>query len=299
LINISLRKNDSFFFVLNKYIIMHSIRLYSKAPVILIDTSYFIFYRYFSTLKWYQFKNKDIIYTDIDKDNEFVSSFEKHVLQDMKKMCKKWNTTLANMIFCCDCSRDRIWRNEYHDNYKGLRVQNPTFNPNIFVKFYEYLEKNQIKWGIHMLNVDRLEADDVVYFTKKTLIDKGWNVPIIIITNDNDYLQLLDDNTIIYNMNGKGGDLSKRSSGNPLLDLRIKMIMGDKSDNIVPIHTGIGQKTAMKLASLTNDEFEAYLDKHQCRDIYLKNKKLVDFCEIPMELSQEFHSSYQFEFVDS
>lgn len=278
---------------------MNTIRLHSKSPVILIDTSYFIFYRYFSTLKWYQFKNKDIIYTDIDKDTEFITSFEKHVLQDMKKMCKKWGVLMSNMVFCCDCSRDRIWRNDYHDNYKGLRVQNPTFNPNIFVKFYEYLERNKTKWGIHMLNIDHLEADDVVYFTKKTLIETGFTEPIIIITNDNDYLQLLDDNTIIYNMNGKGGDLSKRSCGNPQLDLRIKMIMGDKSDNIIPIHTGIGQKTAIKLANLSLEEFENYLDKHQCRDTFLKNKKLVDFMEIPMELSEIFHSSYQFDLIDS
>jgi len=216
----------------------------------------------------------------------------------MKKMCKKWKTSLSNMVFCCDCSRDRIWRNDYYDNYKGLRVQNPTFNPNIFVKFYEYLERNQNKWGIHLLNIDKLEADDIVYFTKTQLINIGLNVPLVIITNDNDYLQLLDSNTTIYNMNGKGGDLSKRSCGDPKMDLHIKLIMGDKSDNIIPIHPGIGQKTAIKLANLSNEEFEEYLEKHQCKNVYLKNKKLVDFSEIPIELSNEFHSSYHFELTE-
>lgn len=276
---------------------MKTIRLCSKTPIILIDTSYFIFYRYFSTLKWYQFKNKDIVYSELDKDETFVKCFEKHVIQDMKKMCKKWQAKLSNIVFCCDCSRDRIWRNVYHNNYKGLRVQNPTFNPNIFVKFYEYLERNQEHWGIHILNVDCLEADDVVYLTKKTLIESNVNVPIIIITNDNDYLQLLDTNTFIYNMNGKGGDLAKRSCGNPIIDLRVKLIMGDKSDNIVPIHPGIGPKTAMKLANLPHDEFEMYLEKNACKDTFLKNKKLVDFSEIPTELCNEFSNLYSFELL--
>ena len=118
------------------------------------------------------------------------------------------------------------------------------------------------------------------------------------ITNDNDYLQMLDGQTHIFNMNGKGGDLSKRSCGEPKKDLKIKMIMGDVSDNIPSIHSGIGPKTAMKLASLTDEEFSAYLNKHQCYDIYHKNKKLIDFSEIPMDLCEGFQSAYQFELIE-
>ena len=47
-----------------------SIQLKNNLPVILIDTSYFIFYRYYSTLKWYQFRNKEINYQAIDQDGD-------------------------------------------------------------------------------------------------------------------------------------------------------------------------------------------------------------------------------------
>ena len=285
----------SFIFILQ----MTILRINKLLPVVLFDTSYFIFYRYFSTLKWYQFRNKDIVYTELDTNEEFVKSFEKHVYQDFKKICKQWKTDFSNMIFCCDCSRDMIWRNQHHESYKGHRVQNPTFNPNIFVKFYEYLERNQNKWGIHKLCMDHLEADDIAYLTKNKLIEKGLKQPIIIITNDNDYLQMLDEQTHIFNMNGKGSDLSKRSCGEPMKDLKIKIIMGDVSDNISSIHSGIGPKTAMKLASLTDEAFTEYLNKHQCHDVYYKNKKMIDFREIPMELCEGFHSAYEFELPDS
>ena len=286
------RKNEySFIFILQ----MSLIRLNKLLPVVLFDTSYFIFYRYFSTLKWYQFRNKNIVYTELDTNEEFVKAFEKHVYQDFKKICKQWKTDFSNMIFCCDCSREHIWRNEHHEYYKGQRVQNPTFNPNIFVKFYEYLERNENKWGTHKLCMDHLEADDIVYLTKKKLIEKGWNQPIVMITNDNDYLQLLDGQTHIFNMNGKGGDLSKRSCGDPVKDLKIKIIMGDVSDNIPAIHQGIGPKTAMKLASLPEEEFANYLNKHQCQEIYSKNKKLIDFSEIPNNLCEKFYQSFSFE----
>ena len=46
-----------------------NIQIKKDLPVILIDTSYFIFYRYYSTLKWYQFRNKEINYQAIDQDD--------------------------------------------------------------------------------------------------------------------------------------------------------------------------------------------------------------------------------------
>jgi len=270
------------------------VQLQSSKPVILLDTSYFIFYRYFSTLKWYEYTRKDIDYSAIHEDPIFMEAFRKHVLQDFKKMCKQWDSSLNNMVLCCDCMRGQIWRNEFHDNYKGLRVQSTSFNPHIFTKFYEYIEEKTPEWGLHQLAYDKLEADDIVYLVKTKL---GDTTNVVIITNDNDYLQLLDGNTRIYNMNGAGMDLSKRSCGDPAKDLKIKLIMGDKSDNIASIHSGIGPKTAMKLASLSDEEFNAYLDKRNCKEIYLNNKRLMDFNEIPRELCNAFQETYVIEWV--
>ena len=273
---------------------MKTICLNPKLPVILMDTSYFIFYRYFSTLKWFQFREKNIDYTTIVDNTPFIEAFKKHVYQDFKKLCKQWKTQLSNIILCYDCSRDRIWRNDHHDNYKGHRLQSVMFHPGIFLKFYETIEANP-EWGIHTLEYDRLEADDIVYLVKQKLNTHY----TIIVTNDNDYLQMIDSNTLIHNMTGKGLNLIKRSCGDPQKDLKIKMIMGDKSDNIEPIHSGIGPKTAVKLVDLSNEDFETYLDKHECRAIYEKNKKLIDFTEIPKEYSEGFQQTYQLTFIES
>ena len=116
---------------------------------------------------------------------------------------------------------------------------------------------------------------------------------LIIITNDNDYLQLIDENTKIINLANK--DIGERSIGDPKLDLRIKLIMGDKSDNIQPIHKGIGQKIALKLASLSNEEFEEYLIEKNCKDKYENNRLLVDFTMIPKELIEKFNNSISIE----
>lgn len=276
---------------------MNQIKLLFDKPVVLIDTSYFVFYRYFSTLRWYRFKYPDVIVETIDTNEEFINFFKKHVFNDLKKLCNTWNTTLTNILFCCDCPRGDIWRNIHHDSYKGKRTVNESFNPNIFVKFFEYIEENQENWGINIINVDYLEADDIVYMIKKKLKLQGWQKDMVIITNDNDYLQLLDEGIHIYNMNGKGNDISQRSCGDPKKDLLIKIIMGDKSDNILPIKTGIGIKTAMKLVELSHEEFEVYLDRNKCRENFNNNKKMIDFNEIPSELHVKFNSLYEISYL--
>jgi len=271
---------------------MKNVTLTKSLPVVLIDTSYFIFYRYFSSVKWYQFRKKDIDFSTIDQDDDFMKAFLKHTYDDLKKLCKTWKTNLSQFIFCCDCSRENIWRNEFTTNYKKNRVPNPCFNANIFFRFYQYLEENEKDWKIQLLNIQKLEADDIAYLTKTALIEHGWDQPIIIITNDNDYLQLLDCQTRVFNMNGKGNDLSKRSCGEPKKDLLIKLIMGDKSDNILAIHSGIGPKTAMKLASLSEEELEQYLVEKNCKEVYERNKLLVDFHQIPKEYVELFKETF-------
>lgn len=264
-----------------------SINIDKQKPIILIDTSYFIFYRYFSTLKWYQFQNNTVDYETITDDVDFMSAFYKHTLSDLMKLCKTWKTSVSQIIFCCDCSRETIWRNSFTDGYKAHRIQNPQFNPTIFTKFYSY-----IKDTYHKILIDNLEADDVVCLTKQMIIEKGFNDEnIIIITNDNDYLQLIDERTKIYNMSGKGNDITKRSCGDPKKDLQLKIIIGDKSDNIPPIHKGIGVITAKKLAALREDELETYLVEKGCKEGYDNNRRLIDFNMIPAENIEYFKSN--------
>jgi 5'-3' exonuclease len=263
------------------------IKLDKEKPIILIDTSYFIFYRYFSTLRWFQFTTDKIDYETITENEVFITAFYKHTTDDLKKLCKKWNTTLTQMVFCCDCPRENIWRNNFTKEYKSNRLVNPTFNSKIFTKFYEYLKMN----NLHRIAIDCLEADDIVYLVKKSLKTNN----CIIITNDNDYLQLIDENTKIYNMTGKGNDITERSCGDPKKDLRIKIIMGDKSDNIEPIHKGIGAVTAKKLASLTENELETYLIEKGCKEVYDTNRILIDFEKIPQEYIETFYNTIFFE----
>ena len=257
---------------------MFDITISKEKTLILIDASYYVFYRFFATLKWYNIQKKEFT------ENEFNNSFLKHLSSDLKKITKKWKTNTDNVIFCLDCARSKIWRNEYFKEYKNGRVLNINFNQNIFNIFYNYLkEKN-----LNTANCDKLEADDVIYLTHKAIKNKVDN--IVIITNDNDYLQLITNNTEIINMQFKN-ILNRTKLTTSKSILIFKALLGDKSDNIPKICTGINKENATKMA---NDEemLKNWLDINDLNNKNNFNLKLISFEYIPLELQNNFKNLY-------
>ena len=72
-------------------------------------------------------------------------------------------------------------------------------------------------------------------------------------------------------------------------DLFYKIIMGDKSDNIDGVFNKCGKKTAEKY--FDNEElFLAKLKSEDKIDKYNRNKRLVDFTEIPEIFAEIFYN---------
>ena len=55
-------------------------------PLILIDCSYYIFYRYFATLKWYSFQGLSFNNEKLNQD--YLDAFKKNVQNDLIKIKK-------------------------------------------------------------------------------------------------------------------------------------------------------------------------------------------------------------------
>jgi len=113
-----------------------------KFPIVLIDNSYYIFYRYFATLCWFRKQNDEIDHANIMNNKEFIVAFFKHFEADVKKITKKYKTVKDNIIFCIDCPRSNIWRNDIYDKYKKSRLKKDNFNSDIFTLFEDYLKNN-------------------------------------------------------------------------------------------------------------------------------------------------------------
>lgn len=254
-----------------------------ETTIILIDVSYFIFYRYYALISWWKLAKPDNVIGNPIENVEFVEKFKKTFKDKLLEIPKKLKIKNFIILGALDCPRLNIWRHSLFDKYKENRVYDDEFLGGPFFELGIQLLK---ELNISTLKHPVLEADDcIAIFTKlKNNTDK-----ILIIANDMDYLQLISPQVKIINLKYHDLTDSKKWSGNPKKDLFYKIIMGDKSDNIPAVLNKCGPKTAEKCY---NDRkyFEERLKKENAYERYEKNKKLIDFNEIPPELIIEFNT---------
>ena len=138
--------------------------------------------------------------------------------------------------------------------------------------------------------MNHLEADDCLALTAKHLYKQNDENVITIITSDHDYIQLSNDRINLINLKYKSLLESKSYSGDPKRDLFYKIVLGDKSDNILPVFTKCGKKTVEKCYD--NEEFFlSKLKQEDKEDIFEINKKLICFDLIPSELVELFYNN--------
>lgn len=266
---------------------------------LLLDTSYLIFYRYYALIQWWNIAKKDEELGNPAENIEFIEKFKKTFLELINTIKKKLKIHKEKVciIAARDCPRSDIWRNKFFNNYKENRIYDDTFMGGYFFKLV-FEENLLIKAGVnYILKYNSLEADDIIAITKKHIELYIKDALLYIITSDQDYLQLINDNTYIYNLKFKEINSSKNSYKDAKKDLLCKIILGDKSDDIPCVFPKCGKKTVEKYLD-DNDLLEKDLDKYNVRDIFERNKKIIDFNEIPNYLINEFKEIYKNELND-
>lgn len=240
---------------------------------LLIDTSYMVFYRYYAIRSWYKRAYPDS--PDLD-ENIIKQKFQERFIKGIEELSKKYKTPYNNIFFCCDCPQKEIWRKEIYPEYKNNRKDDPDVSKAFtifFEKIYTLIQEKNIK----IFRCEHAEADDIAAIITKELQQEN---KITIITSDQDYLQLLNDNTQIFNLSKKKNNLKDKSLGDSHLDLQVKIIIGDKSDNISGCFPRCGQKTALKY--IKENKLESLFIKYPgSKNKYEINKKLIDFNYIP------------------
>jgi len=281
----------------------------SEGTVLLIDLSYFVFYRYFATFNWY--KRQAGVAVDVEKiieDAVFMEKYSKIFEKTIMELIKTYKISLrSNVIFVKDCSRDNIWRHKHYDGYKATRDDRSTvFNKDVFIFTYNVLlPQLKEKIGFQMTGHYCLEADDVIAIITNETLETAPSasgegcVSVAIVTNDNDYIQLLNHKSLLANADGdvtrarlciknlQDKNICERVGCSPCEYINVKKILGDKSDNIPSILKKCGEKTAHKLA--TNEgALTALFDKDASAKAQFElNELLIDFNKIPLEYVQE------------
>jgi len=257
---------------------------------IIIDVSYWIFYRYFALIQYFK-HSKYIENLDIEKLYEnpvFVQKFDEMIQNTIKNVKKKLKITKQNsiVIAACDCPRQHIWRNDFYKHYKETRIKNNKF---VGIDFFKHVYNSDL---LNNSDIDyifkhkRLEGDDIIAILKN-YIRKTRNDNIYIIANDHDYLQLIDEYTHVINLQNKNLLHNNNIFPDGNKNLFFKIVQGDKSDNIYPLLKRCSKET-IEYYYENPEIFENILKEKNLFEQYQLNKKLISFFEIPVELKNEF-----------
>jgi len=258
---------------------------------VLIDGSYFVFYRYFALNVWWKnAKSGDKPDISCNDDPAFIEKFKKTFESRIAEMNDCLGLASSIKLAAIDCKRADIWRNHIYPDYKLTRTKDDEFGVSKFFKL-THDEKLFEAAGVDAtLMYQHLEADDCIALTTMHLRQTYPDAHIWIIANDHDYLQLQDDHVHLRNLKYQDLTQSKNSSGDSQQDLFCKIVAGDKSDNIRAIFKKCGIKTARKYYH-DQDLFEkALATEPNAEDLYRLNRALVDFNYIPSDLAEGFRT---------
>ena len=260
---------------------------------VLIDGSYFIFYRYYALCVWYKHaKMPDDPERPCDCE-KFIQRFESTFVDKINELDKQLGLQNSIKYVGKDCPKSSIWRNTFIDEYKAGRKNNDDIKT-LFKKAYKNNENEQNQNGLFIdagckkvLEYPALEADDCIAITAKHIREKYPESKIWIITSDMDYLQLASHHITLVDLKFKNLTQSKSSFQDADKDLFCKIVAGDKSDNIPSVIPRCGMKTAEKYYN-NRELFNAKIKEHNANDAFERNQRIIDFNYIPKNLSDGF-----------
>lgn len=268
--------------------------------LILVDTSYTSFYRFFATLRWlslaepelYKEKKEDVKY-DWSKNEKFMEKYEKMYLKSIIDLVRQAVYKKSKVIFCMDSPKENVWRFKYMKDYKADRCDltlksnfKPTFEDTYNRIIPKIIKENPDK--IYSLRMDKLEADDIIAVISKYYEKKEPDMKIYLISGDQDFLQLGRPNLIFMNYKTKKGlTLTPEEAKEALKN---KILTGDCSDNIPSIFPKDKKILPLKKRKeLIEDEIKLkeYLkDNPDIKEKYELNKIMIDFNNIPKDLQK-------------
>jgi len=192
------------------------------------------------------------------------------------------------------------WRENIYPFYKGGRDkvrQASAINFSEFYKVFVQFRTDLRKFlsPVKFIELPEIEADDTIaVLTKRFVANPDHNVTII--SGDGDLHQLLKfPNVTIIDPNPEKDVIHCE---NPVLDLRIKIITGDKSDEIPNIKTIEGAEKKARLGpvgakKIIEEGIDVTLAMDEAfKNNHIRNTKLIDFDLIPERIRSQINKAY-------
>jgi 5'-3' exonuclease len=231
------------------------------------------------------------------KNTKLEEDLVRHMILNIIRMhMKNFRAEYGEVVLCCD--NKKYWRKEFFPFYKANRKKNRDKSDLDWHLIFDMLGKfkQELKdyFPYKVLDVEGAEADDII----GTLTPRiSAHEKVLIISSDGDFLQLQQyKNVVQYNPSQK----KFIKSVNPLVELKEKIIRGDKGDGIPNIFSPsdcfvrelrqkpITQNLISKLLVENVDDW-----KEDDKVGFSRNQMLIDLSFIPLELKQKIINTYE------
>ena len=223
------------------------------------------------------------------------------VLNILRSHIQKFKNEYGDVVLCCD--NRKYWRKEYFPFYKASRKKNREKSDldwnmifNMLAKFKDEFKEN---FPYKVIDVEGAEADDII----GTLVPRHiMHENVLIISSDGDFLQLQRYNTGKFKVKQYNPAQKKfLESKSPLVELKEKIIRGDKGDGIPNILSpGDSFVNEIKQKSITKGILEKFLNEdlnnHTNESIrigYSRNQHLIDLSFIPKEIKEKIINKFE------
>ena len=218
------------------------------------------------------------------------------VLNIIRNHIKNFRNEYGEFVLC---DNRKYWRKEYFPFYKASRKKNREKSDldwhmifDILAKLKQELKEN---FPYKVIDVEGAEADDII----GTLVPiYSAHEKILILSSDGDFLQLQ-----AYGANVKQYNPSQKKfvkSENPILELKEKIIRGDKGDGIPNMFSPSDCFVRdLRQKPITQKTLDKYLNEDVKNFSYDetvnfgRNQTLIDLTFIPQDIKEKIINTYE------
>lgn len=223
------------------------------------------------------------------------------ILNQLRLYNKKFRDEYGQMVICCE---GRSWRkgffSEYKANRKTTRDESALDWNEVFRLINMVTDEIRENLPYKVVRVETAEADDIIGALAEHTNEFGNHEPVMIVSNDKDFLQLQK-----YSNVKQYSPMKKKliSEDHPHKYLIEHICKGDSSDGIPNINSGDrtfvdgGRQTPVRqklidevLANYEN--LEEVLSTEQLRN-YHRNRRLIDLAAMNTAVKEEIINTYE------
>jgi len=227
-------------------------------------------------------------------DEDLIRHMILNIIRNHVKNFKEY----GEVILCCD--NRKYWRKEFFPFYKAGRKKTREKSDLDWHLIFDMLAKFKVElkenFPYKVIDVEGAEADDII----GTLVPRhAPHEKILILSSDGDFLQLQ-----MYGENVKQYNPSQKKyvkSVDPLLELKEKIIRGDKGDGIPNVFSPSDCFVReLRQKPITQKIIEKYLaenygewEDENARVGFSRNQTLIDLRLIPGDIKNKIINTYE------